>query len=77
MAKIIPLSVPNLTGNERKYMNDAVEAQWVSTGGNYITNFEKSVAEFINVPNAVACQSGTAALHLALICAGKIGRAHV
>lgn len=70
MAKIIPLSVPNLTGNERKYMNDAVEAQWVSTGGNYITNFEKSVAEFINVPNAVACQSGTAALHLALICAG-------
>lgn len=70
MAKIIPLSVPNLMGNERKYMNDAVEAQWVSTGGNYITNFEKSVAEFINVPNAVACQSGTAALHLALICAG-------
>lgn len=70
MSKIIPLSVPNLTGNERKYMNDAVEAQWVSTGGNYITNFEKSVAEFINVPNAVACQSGTAALHLALICAG-------
>ena len=70
MAKIISLSVPNLTGNERKYMNDAVEAQWVSTGGNYITNFEKSVAEFINVPNAVACQFGTAALHLALICAG-------
>ena len=38
-------------------MNDAVETQWVSTGGNYITNFEESVAEFIKVPNAVTTRS--------------------
>ena len=70
MSEFIPLSVPNLSGNERKYVNDAIEAQWVSTGGSYITRFEDSVAQFVGVSDAVACQSGTAALHLALICAG-------
>ncbi len=70
MADFIPLSVPNLSGNERAYVNEAIEAQWVSTGGSYITRFEEMVARFVGVPDAVACQSGTAALHLALICAG-------
>ena len=33
MDKFIPLSVPNFEGNERKYVDDAVEQGWVSTGG--------------------------------------------
>lgn len=67
MKKFIPLSVPNLKGNEKKYVLDAIENEWVSTGGKYIDQFEEDIAEYLNVNGAVACQSGTAGLHLALI----------
>jgi len=68
--KFIPLSVPNLRGNELKYITDAVQKEWVSTGGTYINRYEKEMAEYLNVETAVACQSGTAGLHLALILSG-------
>lgn len=65
--KFIPLSVPNLKGNELKYITDAVETEWVSTGGSYINRFEEDISRYIKVDNAVACQSGTSAIHLALL----------
>lgn len=64
---MIPLSIPNFEGNELKYVTDAVAQGWVSTGGAYITKMEQMIADFLNTPKAVACQSGTAALHLALM----------
>ena len=64
--KIIPLSVPNLKGNELAYVKQAVESEWVSTAGPYVSQFEKDIAEYVHVPSAVACQSGTAGLHIAL-----------
>ena len=64
--KIIPLSVPNLKGNELVYVKQAVESEWVSTAGPYVSQFEKDIAEYVHVPSAVACQSGTAGLHIAL-----------
>lgn len=67
---MIPLSVPNFEGNETKYVLDAVSQGWVSTGGTYVTKLEQSVSDFVCVDDAVACQSGTAALHLSLIDAG-------
>lgn len=70
MIKRIPLSVPNFEGNEKKYVNDALEQGWVSTGGAYINQLEKSLAEFLHTDNVAACQSGTSALHLSLIEAG-------
>lgn len=70
MKKFIPLSVPNLKGNELKYVVDAVEKEWVSTGGAYINEFEDSIAKYLNVESAVACQSGTAGIHLSLILSG-------
>ncbi|MBE6119182.1 MAG: LegC family aminotransferase [Erysipelotrichaceae bacterium] len=70
MSKFIPLCVPNFEGNEKKYVDDAVEQTWVSTGGAYITELEKRLAEFLKVDNVAACQSGTSALHLSLIEAG-------
>lgn len=66
MKRYIPLSVPNMGGNEEKYVLDAVEKTWVSTGGAYITEFEKKLSIFLKTENVAACQSGTAALHLAL-----------
>lgn len=65
--KFIPLSIPNFEGNERKYVDDAIEQGWVSTGGAYITKLEQKIADFLHIENVAACQSGTSALHLALI----------
>ena len=70
MGRFIPLSVPNFEGNEKKYVNDAVEQGWVSTGGAYITKLEKQLEEYLHTDNVAACQSGTAALHLSLVEAG-------
>lgn len=70
MSKFIPLSIPNFEGNERKYVDDAIDQGWVSTGGAYITKLEQEIARFLNVENVAACQSGTSALHLSLVEAG-------
>lgn len=67
MEYFIPLSIPNMEGNEKKYAIDAIENTWVSTGGAYITEFENKIADFIHVNDVAACQSGTSALHLSLI----------
>lgn len=70
MEKFIPLSIPNFEGNEKKYVDDALEQGWVSTGGAYITKLEEMLAEFLHTENVAACQSGTSALHLSLVEAG-------
>lgn len=70
MKKFIPLSIPNFEGNERKYVDDAIDQGWVSTGGAYITKLEKDMAAFLHTHNVAACQSGTSALHLAMIESG-------
>lgn len=70
MSKLIPLSVPNLKGKELEYVTKAVQAEWVSTGGAYIEEFEKNIAGYLKVEAAVACQSGTAGIHLALKLSG-------
>lgn len=64
--KFIPLSVPNLKGNELKYVTEAIETEWVSTGGPYVNDFEIKIAEYVNVKGAVSCQNGTSGLHIAL-----------
>ena len=64
---MIPLSIPNFEGNEKKYVDDALSQGWVSTGGAYITKLEKDLAAFLRTENVAACQSGTSALHLSLV----------
>ena len=70
MREFIPLSVPNFEGNEKKYVDEALDQGWVSTGGAYITKLEKDLAAFLHTENVAACQSGTAALHLSMVEAG-------
>lgn len=70
MSRFIPLSVPNFEGNEKKYVDDALEQGWVSTGGSYITQLEQMLARYLHTENVAACQSGTSALHLSLVEAG-------
>ena len=67
---MIPLSVPNLKGNEKKYILDALESGWISSAGTYVAKFERNMASYLNVSGAAAVQSGTAAIHLALLLSG-------
>lgn len=62
----IPLYIPNLAGNEKKYVNECLDSTWISSKGKFIKEFEDKFSEFINVKYATAVSNGTTALHLAL-----------
>src|SRR4051812_28712958 len=68
--RFIPVSMPALTGNEKRYVMDCLESGWISSIGSYISKFEDQFANFCSVPYAIACCNGTAALHLALLSHG-------
>ncbi|WP_411953896.1 LegC family aminotransferase [Alkalibacillus sp. S2W] len=63
---IIPLSVPNLQGNELKYVQETIQQEWVSTAGTFISDFERELAGYVGTQGAVAVQNGTSGLHTAL-----------
>ncbi len=67
MENFIPLSVPCFRGREREYVDRAIKDEWVSTGGAFVTEFERNVADFNGIKYAVACTNGTAALQIALL----------
>jgi perosamine synthetase len=67
---VIPVWEPVLDGNEKKYVLDCLETNWISSLGSYITRFEETVAKWCGVPHAVACSSCTTGLHLALVALG-------
>lgn len=69
-SKFIPLSVPNLKGNELKYVTEAITTEWVSTGGPYVDEFERKIASYVNAKAAVSCQNGTSGLHTSLLVCG-------
>ena len=57
---MIPLSVPNLKGNEKQYVLDALDSGWISSAGSYVARFEKDMASYINAAGGAAVQrSGT------------------
>jgi len=62
----IPLSVPNLSMDIVENIKDTIESGWVSTGGKFIKEFQEKMEKYLNVERAVAVQSGTAGLHLAM-----------
>jgi len=66
----IYLSPPHLSGRELDLLKDAIDSNWVAPLGPHVDAFEQELAALIDVPNAVALASGTAALHLALVVAG-------
>lgn len=66
----IPLCVPSISGNEWAYVKECLDSGWVSSVGPFVTRFEESLARELGARYAVAMQSGTAALHVALLVAG-------
>lgn len=67
---MIPLAVPSLIGNEKKYLEDCIDTTFVSSVGEYVNKFEKMVADATGSIGAVATSSGTTGLHVALSAAG-------
>ena len=66
----IPLCVPEIRGNEWKYVKECLDTGWVSSVGSFVDRFEHMVADYLGVRHAVATINGTAALHIALLVAG-------
>jgi len=65
-----PLSVPVIRGNESKYVQECLDTEWVSTAGSFVNRLETEFASIVGARHAIACSSGTAALQVALRCAG-------
>ena len=65
------LSSPTMHGEEQRYVDEAIETNWVSTVGKNIDVIEEKIASLIGVQYAVALSTGTAALHLAIRLAGE------
>ena len=42
---MIDLAVPDLSGNERKYLNECIDTTFVSTVGEFVRGFENAVAD--------------------------------
>ena len=60
-------------GDEQRWVDEAIQTNWVSTVGANINAVEKQVAEKVGRKYAVALSSGTAALHLAIkLCGEKL-----
>ena len=66
----VPVNEPVITDAAKKYVTEAVETGWVSSGGKNIAAFEEKFAQYIGVKHAITTTSGTASLHLALVALG-------
>jgi perosamine synthetase len=67
---MIQVCTPYLNGNEKKYVNDCLNSNWISSSGKYIELFEKEFSKFCGCKYGIAVTNGTTALHLALVSLG-------
>lgn len=65
-----PVAIPNLNGNEFKYLTDAFMSTWISSSGEYIGRFENEFSKYSDCKYGIACSNGTVAIHLALVALG-------
>jgi perosamine synthetase len=63
---MIPLCIPEISGNEWGYIKECLDTNWVSSTGCYVNKFEDDFARFVGTEKAVVTVNGTAALELAL-----------
>lgn len=71
----ICLASPHMSdeGYELEYIHDAFRKNWIAPLGENVNEFERTMKTYVGAQHAVATSAGTAALHLALLCAG-VGR---
>src|SRR4030095_15275457 len=73
----ISLHEPFISGNEKRYVTDAIDSTFVSSVGEYVNRFETMMAELAGTEYAIAIVNGTSALHIALILAGVTAKDEV
>lgn len=66
------LASPHMSeeGYEKAYIDEAFDTNWIAPLGTNVTEFEHAVARYIGIECAVALNTGTAAIHLALRAVG-------
>ena len=64
--KRIFLSSPHMSGNELTYIEDVFKSNYIAPTGEYLDRFEQSICNYTGTKNALALNSATAGLHLAL-----------
>jgi len=67
---MIHLAIPDLRGNEAKYLRECIETTFVSSVGPFVTRLEEMMSGAVGATYAVATSSGTTGLHLALTAIG-------
>jgi perosamine synthetase len=66
----IPLHRPSFKGNEKAYLHECIDSNFVSSSGGFVDKFEDAFAKWVGVKYAVSTNSGTSALHVGLLGAG-------
>ena len=65
------LSSPTMHGDEQRWVDEAIQTNWVSTVGANINEVEKEISRYLGIDYAVGLSSGTAALHMVIRLAGE------
>ncbi|EEP3708809.1 aminotransferase LegC [Campylobacter jejuni] len=63
----IALHEPCFIGNEKKYLLECIDSGFVSSVGEFVTRFEEALKEKTKARFVIATNTGTAALHIALL----------
>ncbi|EOE6929234.1 aminotransferase LegC [Campylobacter coli] len=66
----IALHEPCFIGNEKKYLLECIDSGFVSSVGEFVTRFEETLKEKTKAHFVIATNTGTAALHIALLANG-------
>ena len=66
MKNLIPVNRPKFTGNEKKYLNEAIDTEWISSESPFVTRFETAFSEYFEMKFASTVSNGTVALELAV-----------
>ena len=69
MEKVLPFALPDIAEEEISEVVDTLRSQWI-TSGPKVAAFEREFAKYVGSEHAVAVNSGTSGLHLALEAAG-------
>ena len=67
---MISVCEPFLKGNEKRYILDCINSNWISSSGKYIKKFEEAFSSYCGVKYGITVINGTSALHLALAALG-------
>jgi perosamine synthetase len=65
-SSLIPVNTPKLDGNEKKYLSECIDTNWISSEGPFVHKFEQKFAEMVNRKFAISVSNGTSAIDIAV-----------